>query len=86
MLLFPAVLFAPDPDGLSGCVVPDLMVNASGASPDAAIRDAAAIVAEHLRDLAAAGEPFPEPSPVDQVDLDGGTLVMLPITIPLAAA
>lgn len=85
MLLYPAILYPPDASGLSGCLVPDLVVNASGPSPDAAIEDAAGIMAEHLRDLAARGEPFPEPTPVAELDLDGGILVMLPAPLPRAA-
>jgi len=31
------------------------------------------------------GEPFPEPTPVDELDLDGGTLVLLQSRRPEAA-
>ncbi len=86
MLYYPAVLFPPDPSGLSGCVVPDLIVNASGASPDAALRDAAQIMAELLAGLAQRGEPFPEPSPAEDIPLDGGTLVLIAAPLPTVAA
>ena len=86
MLYYPAILFAADSNGVSGCTVPDLLVNGSGRSTDAAMRDAAASVHELLADLARKGEPFPEPSPVDEIDLDGGTLVYLSATPPHVAA
>ncbi|ROU01129.1 type II toxin-antitoxin system HicB family antitoxin [Histidinibacterium lentulum] len=86
MIVYPAILFPPDTAGLSGCLVPDLAVNASGASPDEALRDAAAIVNAFLATLADRGEPFPEATPAEDVDLDGGTLVMLGTPLPTLAA
>jgi hypothetical protein len=86
MLFYPAILFPPDSNGLSGCVVPDLLVNASGASPDAALRDAATIMAELLDGMARKGEPFPEPTAAEELDLDGGTLVLLAAPLPSLAA
>lgn len=86
MIVYPAILFPPDEAGLSGCLVPDLAVNASGSSPDAALRDAAAVVAEFLAGLSDRGEPFPEATPAEEVDLDGGTLVLLGTPLPTLAA
>ncbi|MEM6744464.1 MAG: hypothetical protein AAF676_12120 [Pseudomonadota bacterium] len=76
MLLYQAVLYPADDDGIWGCAVPDLLINASGRDRAWAIEDAVAIMSEVLADMSARGEPFPEPS-VD-IDLDGGTLVILP--------
>lgn len=86
MLVYPAVLFPADDDGVFGCAVDDLLINASGASADGAIRDAAAILAELLEGMARNGEPFPDPTPVDDVDTEGGTLVMLTAALPRLAA
>lgn len=77
MLYYPAILFPPDANGLSGCAVPDLLINASGTSADAALGDAALIMDELLGDMARKGEPFPEPTPADALERDGGTLVLL---------
>jgi len=85
MICYPAILFAPDTAGQSGCTIPDLLVNASGSSPDAAIRDAVAIMTEVLGSMASKGEPFPEPTPTEDIDLDGGTLVVLTAPLPQAA-
>jgi hypothetical protein len=85
MIYYPAILFSPDHDGLSGCAVPDLLVNASGRSPDAALRDAAAIAAELLEGMARHGKPFPDPTPAEVLDLDGGTLVLIATPLPGAA-
>lgn len=86
MLCYPAILYPPDESGLSGCAVPDLLINASGSSPDNALHDAVAIMAELLADMARNAEAFPEPSATDEVDLDGGTLVILAAPIPSMAA
>jgi hypothetical protein len=86
MLYYPAILFPPDAMGLSGCIVPDLLVNASGSSPDEALRDAAAIMAELLDGMARKREPFPEPTAAEDLDLDGGTLVLLSAPLPSLAA
>lgn len=86
MLHYPAILYPPDANGLSGCAVPDLLVNASGSSPDEALRDAAAIIDALLIDMARKGEPFPEPTPAEEMDLDGGTLVLLAARLPDLAA
>ena len=86
MLHFPAILYPADPAGLHGCVVPDLLVNAGGSSPDAALTDASASVRELLADMASRGEPFPEPTAAEDVDLDGGTLVLLSVPLPAVAA
>lgn len=78
MIYFPAILYPVDDDGLHGCAVPDLLINASGSTAEAALHDAAEIMSELLSDMARDGEPFPEPTQIDVMDLDGGTLVLLP--------
>ena len=85
VIAYPGILFAPDADGLHGCAVPDLLVNASGASADEAMRDAAAIAADLMDGMARKGEPFPEPTPVEDLDLEGGTLVLIATPLPKAA-
>ena len=86
MICYPAVLFPPDEAGLSGCTVPDLLANASGGSPDEALRDATAIMVELTEAMTRKGELFPEPTPAEDVDLNGGTLVLLAVPVPKAAA
>ena len=86
MFVYPAVLFPADADGLFGCAVDDLLINASGRSADEAVRDAADIMNELLGAMAVKGEPFPEPTAVDDLDTDGGTLVMITALPPQIAA
>ena len=82
MLHYPAILFAPDENGVSGCIVPDMAINAAGRSPDEAIRDAAGIIDELLEDMHRDGEAFPDPTPIDELDLRGGTLVFMSVPLP----
>ncbi|MEM6616228.1 MAG: hypothetical protein AAF619_06855 [Pseudomonadota bacterium] len=77
MLAYPAVLHDADADGIFGCEVPDLLINASGRSADEAIRDAGNILHELLQQMDRDGEPFPEPTPMDDIEKDAGTLVLL---------
>ena len=86
MFVYPTVLFPADSDGIFGCAVDDLLVNASGRSADEAVRDAAGIMAELLQNMAERGEPFPEPTPIDEIDTDGGALVMITAIPPRIAA
>ena len=86
MIAYPAVLFPPDAHGTVGCAIPDLLVNASGRDADDALRDAAGIMAELLSDMARKGEPFPDPTPSQDVDLMGGTLVLVTAQPPSQAA
>ena len=74
MLHHPAILYPAGAAGLHGCVVPDLLVNAGGQSPDGALIDASASVRELLADMAGKGESFPEPTAAGDMDLDDGTL------------
>ena len=50
MLIYPAIVFPSDANGLVGCAVPDLLVNATGTSTQAALADAMMIVTELLQD------------------------------------
>ena len=77
MISYLAIVYEPDAAGLVGVLVPDLLINASGASQEAALLDATAIMQEVLADMARTGEPFPKPTSPDDLDLDGGTLVIL---------
>ncbi len=77
MIYYPAVIYPADENGLVGCAVPDLLINASGASQDAALTDAATIMQELLADMAREGEAYPEPTPSEDIDLDGGILAIL---------
>lgn len=89
MLYFPAVLHRTDAQGLSGCHVPDFLIVAGGRSDDDALRDALGIMEELMEDMVRDNEPLPDPTPAEEVDLDGGMLVMLaavpPPSIPNAA-
>ena len=85
MSFYPAVLYDPDPDGVVGCIVPDLLINAGGQNRDAALADAVRSMDELLADMARKGEPFPEATPADEVDIDGGVLVLLHARLPAAA-
>lgn len=82
MLCYPAVLFPPDEEGISGCIVPDMSVNAAGATPDDALGDAVGMMEELLGDMVEDGEPFPDPTPIDAFDDRGGRVVMLQAPIP----
>lgn len=77
MIYYPAVIYPADESGLVGCAVPDLLINASGLSQDAALIDATSIMQELLADMARDGEAYPEPSSTEDVDLDGGVLAIL---------
>ena len=77
MLFYPSILFPPDENGVSGCIVPDLLINAGGASPDDALRDAARSMVELFAMMDRDGEPFPEPTPAEEMELRGGTLVLI---------
>lgn len=83
MLLYNAVLYPADADGIWGCAVPDLIINASGPRRAAPVEDAVAIMGEVLADMDSKAEPFPEPSA--DIDLDGGSLVILPAKLATAA-
>ena len=77
MLFYPAVLFDPDANGVHGCIVPDLLINAAGDTIDDALRNAAASMVELFGMMDHDGEPFPDPTPADEMDLRGGTLAMI---------
>ena len=83
MINYPAILFPSDPKGLVGCVVPDLLINASGSSMDEALNDAAVIMDELLREMDENGEAFPEPTPMDEVDPEEGVLVVMAARVPV---
>lgn len=79
---YPAILYPADASGLHGALIPGANVNASGASAEAALSDAAAILQEVIDDLAADGETPPAPADIAAMDLEGGTLVMIPAILP----
>ena len=85
MSFYPAVLHDLDANGLVGCTVPDLLINASGRDRESALQDAVRSMDELLGDAARAGEPFPEPTPADEVDTSGGVLVLLHVRVPASA-
>ena len=85
MSFYPAVLFDRDPEGLVGCVVPDLLINAGGHDRETALADAVRSMDELLADMSRKGEPFPEAPPADEVDTVGGVLVLLHARLPAAA-
>jgi hypothetical protein len=85
MSFYPAVLFDPDANGIVGCTVPDLLINASGGDRESALADAVRSMDELLGDMARGGEPFPESTPVEKVDTSGGVLVLLHVRLPAAA-
>ncbi|MGR3468135.1 MAG: hypothetical protein ACU0CI_09655 [Shimia sp.] len=86
VISYPAILFADDGDGLFGVVVPDLALNAGGATQEAAIDDAVSSVLELLGDMATSGEAFPEASLSTELELDGGTLILLTVPVPTKEA
>ena len=55
MSLYHAVPYPADADGIWGCAVPDLLINASGKSRADVIEDAVSIMAELLAGMAAKG-------------------------------
>lgn len=79
---YPAILYPADASGLHGALVPGANVNASGASAEAALSDAAAILQEVIDDLTADGETPPAPADIAAMELEGGTLVMIPAILP----
>lgn len=85
MSYYPAIVFPPDENGLVGCVIPDLMINATGRDRDSALADAVRSMDELLDDISRAAEPFPEPTPIDDLDAEGGVLVLLHTRTPQAA-
>jgi len=60
-------------------LVPDPLINASGATPDKALRDAATIFIELLNNMACKGELLLSryTTAAEDVELGGGTLVLL---------
>ena len=85
MSFYPALLYDPDSSGLVGCTVPDLLINASGRDRESALADAVRSMDELLDDMAKSGDPFPEATPVDEIDTSGGVLVLLHARLPVAA-
>ncbi len=85
MSYYPAILHSPDADGLVGCTVPDLLINATGRDRDSALADAVQVMDALLADMARQGEPFPEPTVADDIDFDDGVLVLLHARVPQAA-
>ena len=79
---YPAVLYPTDSDGLHGVVVPGINVNGSGENQQSALADAAAILQQVIDDFASSGEPIPLPPSLDAVDPDGGTVVLMPASVP----
>jgi len=85
MSFYPAVLFDPDTQGVIGCIVPDLLINAGGHDRETALTDAVRSMDELLADMSRKGEPFPEATPADEIDTEGGVLVLLHARLPAAA-
>ena len=79
---YPAILHPVDPDGLHGVVVPLLNVNASGATQEKALADAAAVLQEVIDDLASAGEAIPLPPAIETLETEGGQIVLMPASVP----
>jgi hypothetical protein len=77
MSYYPAIVFPPDADGLVGCLVPDLLINATGRDRDDALADAVRSMDELLAEMGRDGEPFPEPTPLEALDSMGGLIVLL---------
>lgn len=85
MLVYPAILHGPGASGGYGVVVPDFLLNSGGPDANAALEDAVRSMEEVLLEFDRAGEPFPEPSLVEDLDLDGGLLVMISVRTPVTA-
>jgi predicted RNase H-like HicB family nuclease len=83
---YPGVLYPADADGLFGVFVPNVNVMASGSSADEALADAAEILQEYCDNLADKGEMPESPAQIDEIDLDGGQIVMLPVLMPAEQA
>jgi len=83
---YPGVLYPADADGLFGVFVPNVNVMASGSSADEALADAAEILQEYCDNLADKGEAPEPPAQIDEIDLDGGQIVMLPVLMPAEQA
>ncbi|MCU0948758.1 MAG: type II toxin-antitoxin system HicB family antitoxin [Porphyrobacter sp.] len=83
---YPGVLYPADADGLFGVFVPNVNVMASGSSADEALADAAEILQEYCDNLADKGEAPEPPAQIDEIELDGGQIVMLPVLMPAEQA
>lgn len=85
MLLYPAILYADDGDGMWGASVPDFLINAGGATKELAVQDAVASMNELISEAQANEEPLPEPSEPEALTLKGGVLVFLQANVRAAA-
>jgi|GEM_PF-1184245 len=83
---YPGVLYPADASGLFGVFVPNVNVMASGSSADEALADAAEILQEYCDNLADKGEAPEPPAQIDEIDLEGGQIVMLPVLMPAEQA
>lgn len=79
---YPAVLYPADDNGQHAVVIPGINVNASGPNQQSALSDAAAILQEVIDDLASAGESIPLPPGIESLDAVGGTIVLVPASVP----
>lgn len=79
---YPAVLYPADDNGQHAVVIAGINVNASGPNQQSALSDAAAILQEVIDDLASAGEPIPLPPGIESLDAEGGTIVLVPASVP----
>ena len=90
MVFYPAILFPPGEDGLAGCVIPGININAGGPTSEAALNDAVEVLEAVLAEAAETGEQGPAPLSIEDVQREidelGGSLVWLPALAPQAAA
>ncbi|WP_338445973.1 type II toxin-antitoxin system HicB family antitoxin [Pelagerythrobacter marensis] len=79
---YPAILYPSDQDGLFGVVVPGINVNVSASSEEAALQMAAAVLQDVIDDLASDDAGIPQPLKRADIEPNGGTIVLLPATMP----
>ena len=79
---YPAILHPADAQGLYGVTVPGAHVNGSGATADAALADAMAILQEVVDDLSQTSEGAPPPLSVEGLDHGLGQVYLLPVSLP----
>lgn len=81
-IFYAAVLHPADKAGLYGVTVPGPNVNGCGATADAALADAIAILQEVVDDLSQTSAGVPQPVPVEVINPGNGQVYLLPVSLP----
>lgn len=80
-IYYPAILYRARGGSPAGITIPGVNVNAGGATDEAALADAGAVLQELIDDFVATGQEVPRPLVPADIDLEEGTLVLIPALV-----